>query len=179
MKLRRPGMVAAYSTSFILIPTGGFDLRVLGREGKQRELRAQPAVEWVHPVDCRTVVGGQRTPAEIDWADHDEGVLPVGVGRQDEEILGRLVADRQAANRIRTAVDHDVAAEGLALATVLRRMNEIERVRIAERERQMRDAVRVQVHDAVHTFRHLAIAFAQFGTDLAARTENGKGANEG
>jgi hypothetical protein len=58
-------------------------------------------------------------------------------------------------------------------------MNAIERVGIAERERQMRDAVRVQVHDPVDAFRHLAVAFAQLRPDLAARAEDGEGANEG
>src|SRR5262249_56444035 len=52
-------------------PRRGGPRRGGGRQGQSLELDAQRGVEVVHPVRRRTVVGWQRSPAEVDGAHHD------------------------------------------------------------------------------------------------------------
>jgi len=66
--------------------------------------------------------GRQRAAPKIDRAQHYHGLLEAGVGREDEQVLGRFVADRLGPNPMEQThtVNHDVATQGLAPATVLR-----------------------------------------------------------
>ena len=85
------------------------------------------------------------------------------------EFFGGDIAERKATDRRRSAVDHDVAAEHRRVAAILRRVGAIEVIGIAERERQMGDAVRVEVDDPVDPFGNLKVALAQLRPGDAAR----------
>src|SRR5262245_61735140 len=81
-------------------PTWGTSVPMYSRrrwgECRRAELRGDPRVQPVHPACGRAIVGGQCAAPEIDRADHDQALLEARVGRQDEQVFGRLIADRQA-----------------------------------------------------------------------------------
>src|SRR5262245_12138643 len=140
------------------------------------ERGSQPRVEIPHPGRRHAVAGGQEGPTEVDRAHHHHGISPARVGGQDEQVLGGLVADRETSDRPRATVDHDVAAE--VVPALFLRAGTVVVVRVAQGEREMRYAVRVQVHDAVDPLGHLTVALPQLRTQLPAGSENRIGTDE-
>src|SRR5262249_8153682 len=140
------------------------------------ERGSQPRVEIPDPRRRHAVAGGQEGPTEVDRAPHHHGISPARVGGQDEQVLGGLVADREASDRPVAAVDHDVAAE--VVPALFLPAGTVVVVRVAQGEREMRHAVRVQILDAVDALGHLTIALAQLWTELPAGSEDRIGADE-
>src|SRR5690606_4578954 len=93
-------------------------------------------------------------------------VVETDIGREDEQFLGRLVADGDAAGRYSLAVDHDVTTEVLAL--VLGGHLSIEGIRIVHAQGHVIAARRIEIRDAVDAFRNLPVALLQLWAGLAA-----------
>src|SRR5262249_30050823 len=85
--------------------------RAAGAARRRVELARDGGVEPVPPGARGTMVDRERPPAKVDGAEHDDRPLESRVRRENEQILGRQVADREAADGAPATVDHDVAAE--------------------------------------------------------------------
>ena len=102
--------------------------------------------------------------------EHDLDVCEPHPIRQHEELLDSRVAHREAPDRRRLAVDHDVAAK--PLAPVGRGMFPVFLIRVVHPHRQMKQAVGIERVDRVEPLGHLAVTLAQFRSRAAARAEN-------
>src|SRR5262249_56152915 len=112
---------------------------------------------------------------ERDRVSEYDGIVRDGSGWKQEKRVGNPVAYCQTSGGPGAAVDHDVAAE--IVPTLLLRACPVVLVGIAQSQRQVLHAVRVQVLDGVHALRDLLIALTELRSEHAARSLDGVGAD--